>query len=538
MIEQNQKHPGKELWAIASSVAPTIDGIREHMLGLLLFRSLSDNYEKAARKELGRNWPEPGRGKKWNGRHTALSEWYKQNPDDVPTFEKQMLLKKRYIIRPEGLWPVLAHKAHSRDEKLIDHLLKTFKHIESKSYQQTLWDLFSEIDLNSFSLGKTYKERNAKLCTIIARIDECLSAYPGDTNTLADAYNYLFDQYSSSSSSKGHDFYTTKQISNILSAIVTLDSQDPKAGKRKKLESVMDPTCGTASLLLNIHKRMGAKNIGKIYGQEKDARICGYARMNMLMHGLKDSEFDIYRGDTLTNANDRFRETNPAKKPRFDAVVANPPPSLRWSAEKNAVTKEDMRFRNYGMGPVSAADFAFLLHGFHYLKEDGAMAILLPHGLLLRGGEEANIRRKLLEDGNIDTVIGLPPNLLYSTAIPTCILVLKKNRNFDDVLFIDASKHFEKGKRQNSLSDEHVRKIIDAYQQRPQNIFEYARRVNLDEIKANDFNLDIRLYLDTELRTQTRKRMRSKPDESPQQTESATTSAATEKADEQPAPAM
>ena len=215
----------------------------------------------------------------------------------------------------------------------------------------------------------------------------------------------------------------------------------------------------------------------------------------MLLHGVKDTEFEIYHGDTLTNDWDMLREANPARKPFFDAVVANPPFSYRWTP--NDALGEDMRFKNYGLAPKSAADFAFLLHGFHYLKDDGVMAIILPHGVLFRSGAEVKIRRKLLNDGHIDAVIGLPANLFYSTGIPVCILVLKKCKKPDDVLFINASEHFEKGKRQNYLSDENIAKIIGTYQQRPESIERYARRVEMDEIEANAFNLNISRYVST-----------------------------------------
>ena len=229
---------------------------------------------------------------------------------------------------------------------------------------------------------------------------------------------------------------------------------------------MFDFACGSGSLLLNVRKRMGPHGIGKIFGQEKNITTYNLARMNMLLHGVKDTEFEIYHGDTLTNDWDMLRETNPAKKPKFDAVVANPPFSYRW--EPTEAMGEDVRFKNYGLAPKSAADFAFLLHGFHYLKDDGVMAIILPHGVLFRGGAEERIRTKLLKDGHIDTVIGLPANLFYSTGIPVCILVLKKCKKPDDVLFINAAEHFEKGKRQNQLTDEHIAKIIDTYQQRPE----------------------------------------------------------------------
>jgi type I restriction enzyme M protein len=216
--------------------------------------------------------------------------------------------------------------------------------------------------------------------------------------------------------------------------------------------------------------------------------------MNMLLHGVKDSEFEIYHGDSLTNDWDMLRETNPAKMPKFDAVVANPPFSYRW--DPTEALGEDVRYKNYGLAPKSAADFAFLLHGFHYVKDEGVMAIILPHGVLFRGGAEERIRRKLLNDGHIDTVIGLPANLFYSTGIPVCILVLKRCKKPDDVLFINAAEHFVKGKRQNQLTDEHIAKIVETYQYRKEQE-RYSRRVDVKEIADKDYNLNISRYVST-----------------------------------------
>ncbi|MBV2208931.1 MAG: SAM-dependent methyltransferase, partial [Thermomonas sp.] len=226
----------------------------------------------------------------------------------------------------------------------------------------------------------------------------------------------------------------------------------------------------------------------------KNITTYNLARMNMLLHGVKDSEFEIYHGDTLTNEWDSLREMNPAKQPRFDAVVANPPFSYRW--EPTEALGEDMRFKNYGLAPKSAADFAFLLHGFHYLKPDGVMAIILPHGVLFRGGAEERIRTKLLKDGHIDTVIGLPANLFFSTGIPVCILVLKKCKKPDDVLFINAAQHFEKGKRQNRLLPEHIDKILDTYQHRREED-RYSMRVSMERIEKEGYNLNISRYVST-----------------------------------------
>ena len=249
-------------------------------------------------------------------------------------------------------------------------------------------------------------------------------------------------------------------------------------------------------MLLNVRHRMGPHGIGRIVGQEKNITTYNLARMNMLLHGVKDSEFEIYHGDTLTNDWDWLREANPAKMPKFDAVVANPPFSYRW--EPTEALGEDMRFKNYGLAPKSAADFAFLLHGFHYLKPEGVMAIILPHGVLFRGGVEERIRTKLLKDGHIDTVIGLPANLFFSTGIPVCILVLKKCKKPDDVLFINAAgpDHFEKGKRQNRLRPQDIDKIIDTNQFRKEEE-RYARLVVMEEIEKNSYNLNISRYIST-----------------------------------------
>jgi type I restriction enzyme M protein len=249
---------------------------------------------------------------------------------------------------------------------------------------------------------------------------------------------------------------------------------------------------------LNVRKQLHKEGgtIGKIYGQEKNITTYNLARMNMLLHGVKDTEFEIHHGDSLLNDWDILNEMNPAKKLQFDAVVANPPFSYRW--EPNEALGEDFRFKNYGLAPKSAADFAFLLHGFHFLSDSGVMAIILPHGVLFRGGAEERIRTKLLKDGHIDTVIGLPANLFFSTGIPVCILVLKRCKKPDDVLFINASdsENFEKGKRQNRLLPEHIEKIVDTYQYRKEEK-RYSRRVSMEEIKNNDSNLNISRYVST-----------------------------------------
>jgi type I restriction enzyme M protein len=492
MNDINQKQLGNTLWKIADDLrgAMNADDFRDYMLSFLFLRYLSDNYEIAAKKELGKDYP------KVNGddRSVPLALWYDNNPKDVAEFEKQMRRKVHYVIQPQHLWNSIANMARTQSSELLNTLQSGFKYIETESFESTFQGLFSEINLGSDKLGKKYEDRNAKLCTIIQKIAEGLNDFSTDIDALGDAYEYLIGQFAAGSGKKAGEFYTPQQISDVLSAIVTLDSQEPKTGKKGRLASVLDFACGSGSLLLNVRKRMGANGIGKIFGQEKNITTYNLARMNMLLHGVKDSEFEIFHGDTLLNEWDMMREMNPAKKPQFDAVVANPPFSYRW--EPTDAIADDVRFKSHGLAPKSAADFAFLLHGFHFLKDEGVMAIILPHGVLFRGGAEERIRRKLLQDGHIDTVIGLPANLFYSTGIPVCILVLKKCKKPDDVLFINAAEHLVKGKRQNQLTDDHITKIIDTYQFRKEEP-RYSRRVEMAEIKKNDFNLNISRYIST-----------------------------------------
>ncbi len=497
MTEHNQRRLGKTLWAIADQLrgAMDADDFRDYMLSFLFLRYLSDNYEAAAKKELGRDYPDIAADVlAATGVRTPLQVWYEENLNDVAAFEKQMRRKVHYVIEPLHLWSSIAHLARTQNGDMLSTLQAGFKYIETESFESTFQGLFSEIDLSSHKLGRTYTERNAKLCTIIQKIAEGLADFSTDIDALGDAYEYLIGQFAAGSGKKAGEFYTPQQISDILSTIVTLDSQEPKTGVKQRLESVMDFACGSGSLLLNVRKRMGPHGIGKIYGQEKNITTYNLARMNMLLHGVKDTEFEIYHGDTLTNDWDILRELNPAKKPAFDAIVANPPFSYRW--EPTDAQADDVRFKNHGLAPKSAADFAFLLHGFHFLKDEGVMAIILPHGVLFRGGAEERIRTKLLKDGHIDTVIGLPANLFYSTGIPVCILVLKKCKKPDDVLFINAAEYFDKGKRQNQLTDAHIAKIIDTYQFRKEEP-RYARRVGMEEIEKNDYNLNISRYIST-----------------------------------------
>ena len=497
MTTENKNELGKTLWDIANSLrgAMMADDFRDYMLSFLFLKYLSDNYVAFAKKELGGDYPVIDIKEAYAvGVNSPLQLWYENNLQDIDLFEAQMRKKIHYVIKPHYLWDSIAEEARTQSDSLLENLEKGFKYIEEESFDTSFKGLFSEINLNSEKLGKNYAERNTLLAKVINKIEEGISELDTTTDTLGDAYEYLIGQFAANSGQKAGEFYTPQGISSILSKIVTLDCQDPKSGKKKRINKVLDFACGSGSLLLNVRHEMGANGIGKIYGQEKNITTYNLARMNMLLHGVKDTEFEIHHGDTLVNDWSILNEINPSKKMDFDAIVANPPFSYRW--EPREETAKDFRFSRYGIAPKSAADFAFLLHGFHYLSDDGTMAIILPHGVLFRGGKEEAIRKKLLSDDNIDAIIGLPANLFYSTGIPVCILVLKKCRRTDDILFINASseEHYEKGKRQNSLRSEDIKKIVETYQFRKVEN-RYARKVYMREIKDNGYNLNISRYV-------------------------------------------
>jgi len=543
MNDIQQKQLGATLWNIADKLrgAMNPDDFRDYMLSFLFLRYLSDNYEEAAKKELGNDYLHCEEEIKRiysatnrdemihyvkeqvvdyyktqqldmttkqmtvddsltmleNKNMTPLMIWYAKNLDQVVTFEKQMRRKVHFVIKPYYLWSNIYELSRTQSKDLLKTLQAGFKYIENESFDSAFRGLFSEVNLDSDKLGRTYEARNTMLCSIITKIAEGLAEFPNDTDLLGNAYEYLIGQFAAGSGKKAGEFYTPQQISTVLSRIVILDSQNPSAGKKKYINNLLDFACGSGSLLINVKKHLEPNGIGQIYGQEKNITTYNLARMNMLLHGFKDSEFQIFHGDSLTNDWDVLNEINPAKKLKCDAVVANPPFSYRW--EPNEALSEDFRFSSYGLAPKSAADFAFLLHGFHYLSDEGTMAIILPHGVLFRGGAEERIRTKLLKDGNIDTIIGLPPNLFFSTGIPVCILVLKKYKKPNDVLFINASEYFERGKRQNILLPEHIDKIVKTYQFREEDEKKYSRRVSMAEIEKNGYNLNISRYVSTAL---------------------------------------
>jgi type I restriction enzyme M protein len=341
-------------------------------------------------------------------------------------------------------------------------------------------NLFEDMDLNSTKLGKTPEARNEIISKVLSHLDNIdFKLENTELDVLGDAYEYLIGQFASGAGKKAGEFYTPQEVSMILAKIVT-------TGK-DKLKSVYDPTCGSGSLLLRVAKEV--KEVSDFYGQEMNRTTYNLARMNMILHGVHYRKFDIKQEDTLEHPQHIDKQ--------FEAIVANPPFSAQWTA--NPLFTTDDRFSQYGkLAPSSKADFAFVCHMIHHLADNGCMALVLPHGALFRGGAEQHIRRYLIENRNyLDAVIGLPANIFYGTSIPTCIMVFKKcKENPEDVLFIDASQHFDKVKTQNILREDHINKIIDTYRGRLEED-KYSKRASLKLIADNDYNLNIPRYVDT-----------------------------------------
>ncbi|MBL4975420.1 type I restriction-modification system subunit M [Bacillus halotolerans] len=384
-----------------------------------------------------------------------------------------------YDIEPEYLFNVLANQAKQNTFQLND-LNKAFIDLSTKYDQFN--GLFDDVDLTSKKLGSDDQQRNVTITEVLKKLNGVnVVGHSGDV--IGDAYEYLISQFASEAGKKAGEFYTPHQVSDMMARIAAIGQED------KKLFSVFDPTMGSGSLMLNIRNYIHYPDSVKYHGQELNTTTFNLAKMNLILHGVNKEDMRLRNGDTLN-------KDWPTDEPyTFDSVLMNPPYSAKWSAD--ATFLDDSRFNRYGkLAPKSKADFAFLLHGFYHLKDSGTMAIVLPHGVLFRGAAEGVIRKKLLEDGSIDAVIGMPGNLFFGTSIPTTVIILKKNRSTRDVLFIDASKEFIKGKNQNKLSKENIDKIVETYKKR-EDVEKYAHVASFEEIKENDFNLNIPRYIDT-----------------------------------------
>ena len=476
MSEELQQKLRAQLWEVANNLRGNMSA-NEFMyfsLGFIFYKYLSEKIENYADRALE------------DDEITFKQLWQSGEEDALELQEevkKQCLENIGYFVEPQYLFTSIID-AIKRKENIIPSLERSLKRIEDSTLGQESEDdfggLFSDIDLASPKLGKTTDDKNTLISNVLIALNGI--DFGADEATqidiLGDAYEYMISQFAAGAGKKAGEFYTPQEVSQILAEIVTIG--------HTRLRNVYDPTCGSGSLLIR------AAHTGRayeIFGQEKNPTTYNLCRMNMLLHGIKFSNFQIENGDTLEA--DAFGDT------QFDAVVANPPFSAEWSAADKF--NNDDRFSRAGrLAPRKTADYAFILHMLYHLVDGGTMACVVPHGVLFRGNAEGVIRRFLIEKKNcIDAIIGLPANIFYGTSIPTCILVMKKCRKEDDnILFIDASKEFEKVKTKNKLRKEHIDKIVDTYRNRTE-IEKYSHLATLQEVADNDYNLNIPRYVDT-----------------------------------------
>lgn len=470
---ENSKDLISVLWSGADILRSKMDAneYKDYLLGIVFYKYLSDSFLIKVYDLLYDAKPETLK--------EALDA-YREALEDESAEELKTQLKSEchYVIEPELTYTYFADSARNNSFNR-EQLQKAFNNIEQSD--PLFADLFTDIDLYSNRLGTGDQKQSDTISSLIKEIDKA-DLLNTDTDVLGNAYEYLIGQFASETGKKAGEFYTPQAVSKILTRIA-IAGQETKKGL-----SVYDPCMGSGSLLLNVKKYAAEPEYIRYYGQELMTSTYNLARMNMFLHGIAPENQKLRNGDTLDEDWPVGEETD------FDMVLMNPPYSAKWSAAAGFL--QDERFSDYGvLAPKSKADYAFLLHGLYHLKSSGTMAIVLPHGVLFRGAAEGKIREKLLRAGNIYAVIGLPANLFYNTSIPTCIIVLKKHRDGRDVLFIDASKKFEKGKKQNTMTDEHIDEIIDLYMNR-ETVDKESYLAGFEDIANNDFNLNIPRYVD------------------------------------------
>ena len=478
MSEEQKKILEQQLWNIANTLRGKMnaDEFRDYILGFIFYKYLAEKMEIFANSIL----------KEDKIQFREIKEDTTEGLAYIDAIREEALETLGYFLKPSELFSEIAKRGNSDTNTFIlEDLQKILTNIQLSTMgtqsEEDFDNLFEDMDLNSTKLGKTADARNEIIVKVLLHLDE-IDFQLNDTelDVLGDAYEYLIGQFASGAGKKAGEFYTPQEVSKILAKIVT-------TGKNR-LKSVYDPTCGSGSLLLRVAREV--KDVSNFYGQEMNRTTYNLARMNMILHGVHYRQFDIKQEDTLEHP----QHLNDMP---FEAIVANPPFSANWSA--NPLFLNDDRFSQYGkLAPSSKADFAFVQHMIYHLAENGTMAIVLPHGVLFRGAAELHIRKYLIEQKNyLDAVIGLPANIFYGTSIPTCILVFKKcKEDPEHILFIDASKEFEKVKNQNMLREEHINKIVETFRNRTV-IEKYSHLATLQEVADNDYNLNIPRYVDT-----------------------------------------
>jgi len=482
MSEEQKRMLEKQLWGVANVLRGKMnaDEYKNYILGFIFYKYLSEKLERYVNEKL------------------LAQEDFSFTEIDEKSEEGQMILEEikkasigylGFYLQPSELFDSIVKNGNgsSVGEKtfILEDLKNILNNIEQTSIGTDSEDdfkgLFQDVDLTSSKLGSSEKKKNdviVEVLTLLKGIDFKLEDSKSDL--LGDAYEYLIGEFAAGAGKKGGEFYTPAQVSRLLAQLVSIG--------KNRIRSVYDPTCGSGSLLLRIKDYV---EVVDYYGQELNPTTYNLARMNMILHGVHFDHFKIRQGDTLTE------DMHPDLQ--AEAIIANPPFGVKWKGEQDPQLAHDDRFSNYGrLAPKGAADYAFITHMLYHLADNGTMAIVLPHGALFRSGAEGHIRQYIIEKQNtLDAVIGLPANLFYGTSIPAIILVFKKCRREDeDILFIDASREFEKGKNQNILTNHNIAKIYETYKERKE-IEKYSHRASLEEIKENEYNLNIPRYVDT-----------------------------------------
>ena len=470
---ENSKDLISVLWSGADILRSKMDAneYKNYLLGIIFYKYLSDSFLIKVYDMICDSKPQTLK--------EALDVYVKElKSEDGEELKQGMKEECHYVIEPELTYTYFADAARNNSFNR-EQLQKAFNNIEQSD--SIFADLFADIDLYSNRLGTGDQKQSDTVASLIKEIDKA-DLLNSDAEILGNAYEYLIGQFASETGKKAGEFYTPQAVSKILTRIA-IAGQEEKQGL-----SVYDPCMGSSSLLLNAKKYAKYSQYIKYYGQELNTSTYNLARMNMFLHGIPAENQNLRNGDTLDGDWPTDEETD------FNMVLMNPPYSAKWTAAAGFL--QDERFSDYGvLAPKSKADYAFLLHGLYHLKNNGTMAIVLPHGVLFRGAAEGKIREKLLRSGNIYAVIGLPANLFYNTSIPTCIIVLKKHRDGRDVLFIDASKKFDKGKKQNEMTDVHINEVMELYSKR-ETVEKESFLASFEEIEKNDFNLNIPRYVD------------------------------------------
>ncbi|MCP8848506.1 type I restriction-modification system subunit M [Latilactobacillus curvatus] len=482
----------KKLWAMANELRGNMDAgeFKNYILAFMFYRYLSEHQEQYL---VSNNVIDVADGQTINQAYVEQA-----TADELADYLEDISSSLGYAIAPADTWQSLNERIENSTvipsdyQTIFDNFNKNA--VLNQEAAQDFNGVFNDINLGDSRLGSSTTARAKSLNNIVKLVDDIEYKSDEDKDILGEIYEYLIGQFAASAGKKGGEFYTPHQVSKILAKLVTMD-----VAPSNTAFSVYDPTMGSGSLLLTVRNQLPETTQAgaiKFYGQELNTTTYNLARMNLMMHDVSFNNMTLNNADTLESDWPDGPDEAGVDQPRsFDAVVANPPYSAKW--DNNETKLKDPRFSEYGkLAPTSKADFAFVLHSLYHLNNDGTMAIVLPHGVLFRGAAEGKIRQTLIEKNYLDAVIGLPANLFYGTSIPTTILVFKKNRQVKDVLFIDASSDFEKAKNQNNLRDSDVDKIVAAYKSR-KDVDKYAHVATVDEIKENDFNLNIPRYVDT-----------------------------------------